>query len=41
VHLVFEVDIKELHAAYCFVYYPFKTVTNKSSREMNLYITVL
>lgn len=32
VHVVFELDVKELYTAYCFVYYPFKTVTSKSSK---------
>lgn len=40
-HVVFEVDIKELHPAYCFVYNAFKTVSTKMSKELDLYITVL
>lgn len=31
-HVVFEVDIKELYPAYCFVYHAFKTVSTKMSK---------
>lgn len=40
-HVVFEVDIKELYPAYCFVFHTFKTVSIKMSKELGLYVTML
>lgn len=40
-HVVFEVDIKELYPAYCFAYHPFKAVNSQMSEELDLYITVV
>lgn len=40
-HVVFEVGIKELYPAYCFVYHTFKTVSTKMSRDGFVYPRVV